>query len=273
MWCGSPGNLIRAARHYERASAILMLQLASTSDEFATTQRCEPPPLGMWVRVSMPSRLDFAGGWSDNPPICYENGGATLTCAVLVDGKQPILVRVRRIAEHNVSSSHGQTLPPTISSVVSLNRPHLQVIFRQKARDAGGDDKTLVCRCLEDLADFAQAMAPCALLKAALICAGAVDLGAPGSLEEQLRERCGGGLEIEAKSDLPVGSGLGTSSILGGGLLLAISRARGEGYLETASLVHAVMRLEQLSDDDPGWMDQATPLKYAASQRDSQCVW
>ena len=69
------------------------------------------------------------------------------------------------------------------------------------------------------------------------------------TLEQQLKVRVGGGLEIEARSDLPVGSGLGTSSILGGALLLAISTARGEGFLEPSSLVHAVMKLEQLSDD------------------------
>ena len=41
----------------------------------------------------------------------------------------------------------------------------------------------------------------------------------------------GGGLELEAHSTLPVGSGLGTSSILGGAIILAVSRAVGRGYL------------------------------------------
>ena len=30
------------------------------------------------VKVTAPVRIDFAGGWSDTPPICYSEGGTVL---------------------------------------------------------------------------------------------------------------------------------------------------------------------------------------------------
>ena len=47
------------------------------------------------VRVTAPVRIDFAGGWSDTPPICYQEGGTVLAAAVTLDGRQPIEVTVR----------------------------------------------------------------------------------------------------------------------------------------------------------------------------------
>lgn len=46
------------------------------------------------VRVTAPVRLDFAGGWSDTPPICFAEGGTVLAAAVTVDGRRPIEVVV-----------------------------------------------------------------------------------------------------------------------------------------------------------------------------------
>ena len=46
------------------------------------------------VRVTAPVRIDFAGGWSDTPPICFKEGGTVFSAAVTVDGKRPIEVTV-----------------------------------------------------------------------------------------------------------------------------------------------------------------------------------
>ena len=46
------------------------------------------------VRVTAPARIDFAGGWSDTPPICFKEGGTVLSAAVTVDGERPIEVTV-----------------------------------------------------------------------------------------------------------------------------------------------------------------------------------
>lgn len=51
------------------------------------------------VTVESPLRLDFAGGWSDTPPLCHDLGGAVLNAAVVVDGRAPVRVRGRREPE------------------------------------------------------------------------------------------------------------------------------------------------------------------------------
>ena len=40
--------------------------------------------VGVWVEAHAPARLDLAGGWTDTPPICYEQGGAVLNIAIKV---------------------------------------------------------------------------------------------------------------------------------------------------------------------------------------------
>lgn len=48
-----------------------------------------------------------------------------------------------------------------------------------------------------------------ALLKAVCVCSDVVSLTSPLSLEQQLLQRWGGGLELHSWSHLPHGSGLG----------------------------------------------------------------
>lgn len=38
-------------------------------------------------KVEAAARIDWSGGWSDTPPITYENGGAVLNIAIMIDGK------------------------------------------------------------------------------------------------------------------------------------------------------------------------------------------
>lgn len=54
------------------------------------------------VRVTVPARIDFAGGWSDTPPICFKEGGTVLSAAVSVNGKRPIEVTVSPRADRLV---------------------------------------------------------------------------------------------------------------------------------------------------------------------------
>ncbi|KFO82822.1 L-fucose kinase, partial [Cuculus canorus] len=75
-WMSSPALLVRAARHYEGAEQILVRQAVMSSCQFITVGPAELPPLGHWVQVVCPARLDLSGGWSDTPPITYEHGGA-----------------------------------------------------------------------------------------------------------------------------------------------------------------------------------------------------
>src|SRR5206468_3672463 len=42
------------------------------------------------VWATAPARLDFAGGWSDTPPICNDWGGTVINAAVTLNGQYPI---------------------------------------------------------------------------------------------------------------------------------------------------------------------------------------
>jgi galactokinase/mevalonate kinase-like predicted kinase len=75
------------------------------------------------------------------------------------------------------------------------------------------------------------------------------------SLEETLVD-LGGGLEIRSRVQLPIGSGLGTSSILAATVIGALTIISGNA-LENHALSKSVMQLEQLMTTGGGWQDQA----------------
>ncbi|XP_030437400.1 L-fucose kinase isoform X1 [Gopherus evgoodei] len=234
-WLGRPALLVRAARHYEGAEQILIRQAVMSACRFISVGPEEPPPVGHWVLVECPARIDVSGGWSDTPPITYEHGGAVVDIAILVDGRRPIGARARRIAE-----------------------PELRLVSASGALE-GEVVLELVCQDLEDLQDYCQPHAPGALLKAAFICTQIVTLASQKPLQAQLLECFGGGFEVHSWSSLPHGSGLGTSSILAGAVMAALYRAAGKSA-NAESLIHAVLHLEQVLTTGGGWQDQVGGL-------------
>lgn len=118
------------------------------------------------VRVRAPVRIDFAGGWSDTPPICQEEGGAVLNAAVTLDGEKPIEV------------------------VVSRRRDHLVKIV---SRDLG---KRRLVKSAAELADHCDPHDWCALAKSALAVVGyrfGVDPGLDMTLSAALPKGSGMG--------------------------------------------------------------------------------
>jgi fucokinase len=175
------------------------------------------------VHVSAPPRIDLGGGWSDTPPFCFDWGGTVLNCALEIDGAYPIETEIRRIDEP-------------------------------------------VIRCLADglgaMAEFRTAeelLEPCgpgsvfSIPRAALGLHGLPVKGQP--LPKTLAE-LGGGLEIRCRVGLPIGSGLGTSSILAATVIRALAVMSGREVGDHA-LSQAVMQLEQRMTTGGGWQDQA----------------
>lgn len=78
-----------------------------------------------------------------------------------------------------------------------------------------------------------------ALLKAAMLCSEIVQYPSESTLAQQLFEKHGGGFEIYTWSNLPHGSGLGTSSILAGAIMAALWKSSGKAF-DISSLNHAV---------------------------------
>ena len=232
VWLDRPSRMIRAARHYEGAVQLLVRQtvLSARSEIKAHLAPKERRPgLGSVVVARCPARLDLSGGWTDTPPICYEMGGKVVDLAVTVDGSKPIGCRVVRV--------------PDLVITIKLD-----------------NGKEVTVSKLEDMLDHCNPTATGALIKCCLIAAKILDVSeAGGSLESQLSALCEGGLEISLWSDLPQGSGMGTSSILAGAVMAACWTAVGLSY-SRSDLVHAVLVVEQLLTTGGGWQDQVGGL-------------
>ena len=229
-WIDTPSRLIRAARHYEGCVQLLIRQtVLSARDQIRVTRAsAERPPVGVAVVASCPARLDLSGGWTDTPPICYEMGGKVVDLAIQVDNKKPIGCKVvrRRDFTIHITLDNGSQV-------------HVENIC--------------------DMRDYCNPGAPGSLIKCCLIAAGTVYMETDRPLDKQLEALCGGGLDISLWSDLPQGSGLGTSSILAGACLASLWTAAGLEY-SRSDLVHGVLVVEQLLTTGGGWQDQVGGL-------------
>ena len=226
-WLNRPEHLVRAARHYEGAAQILIRHAVISARNFIEIRDGVSAPMGCWVIAECPARLDLSGGWSDTPPITYEHGGAVVTLGIKVDNKKPIGAKVRRI--------------PDIVLVLHVG--------------SGSTETILTLKDYSDLADYNQPHAPGALLKAAFYCADVIKYDTTTTLESQLDSKYSGGFEMIVWSNLPHGSGLGTSSILAGAILAALWTATGKDF-KLKDLIHAVLHLEQMLTTGGGWQDQ-----------------
>ena len=179
----------------------------------------------VWGRS--PVRIDLAGGWTDTPPYCLNEGGNVVNIAIELNGQPPLQVYIKPSKE-------------------------LRVILR--SIDLGAME---VINTYEELAHFTQVGSPFSIPKAALVLAGFQ----PGfsqkryaSLEEQLKD-FGSGLEITLLSAIPAGSGLGTSSILASTVLGAVSDFCGLNW-DKQEIGNRTLILEQLLTTGGGWQDQ-----------------
>ncbi|MBN1464734.1 hypothetical protein JXA02_03160 [candidate division KSB1 bacterium] len=174
------------------------------------------------VWTMLPARLDFAGGWTDTPPICLERGGCVLNASVTLNGQYPIQVI-------------GKILPNDF--VIGVN-----------SIDLG---RRTTIKSAAELATHSDPTDWLSLPKAAFYAAGV----APGADLQQMLKKMGGGIDLTLFSALPAGSGLGTSSILGAGLIATLSRLLGKN-ISRDELYARTSNLEQLMTTGGGWQDQ-----------------
>ena len=176
------------------------MAISETSAGSPRVERCA-------VRVTAPVRIDFAGGWSDTPPICNAEGGLVLAAAVTLDGRRPIRVEVR---------------------------PRRDRFVKIVSRDL---KKCRVLRSAAEIADHCDPHDWCCLVKSALTVTGF-----------RFGER---GLDIVISADLPKGSGMGTSSILGAATIAALL-----GEVDVEKVGALTLQLEREMRTGGGWEDQ-----------------
>ena len=209
------------------------------------------------VSVRAAARIDFGGGWTDTPPQSIERGGTVLNAALTLRGEHPIVAEVDRLPE-----------------------PRLILVSRDL-------DTTLEPRLVGEVLAYANPADPFALHKAALVLRGVVppDTDPAQPLADLLRER--GGLRLSTGAHIPLGSGLGTSSILAGTVLAALAalqdedvgtacaapgaRSKVQGEMSdlqpstfnlppSGQLFDEVLCLEQMLTTGGGWQDQVGGL-------------
>jgi hypothetical protein len=112
------------------------------------------------VVASSPVRIDFAGGWSDTPPICYEQGGKVLNLAVQVNGKKPVKC-VSRFIPNKESSKCCILMKCFARSSSSLE---IQLVASEEVND------WFQLRSSE----VHHSSSPCAIIKACLIALGII---------------------------------------------------------------------------------------------------
>ena len=179
----------------------------------------------VWGRS--PVRIDLAGGWTDTPPYCLNEGGNVVNIAIELNGQPPLQVYIKPCKEYHI----------VLRSI-----------------DLGAME---IVKTFDELAHFTQVGSPFSIPKAALVLAGfqpGFSLEAYASLEEQLRE-FGSGIEVTLLSAIPAGSGLGTSSILASTVLGAVSDFCGLKW-DKNEIGNRTLILEQLLTTGGGWQDQ-----------------
>lgn len=179
----------------------------------------------VWARS--PVRIDLAGGWTDTPPFCLNDGGNVVNIAIELNGQPPLQSYIKPSKEYKIV-------------LRSIDLGAMEVIHTY-----------------EELRDFAKVGSPFSIPKAALVLAGFQ----PGfsnenysSLEEQLRA-FGSGIEVTLLSAIPAGSGLGTSSILASTVLGAVADFCGLAW-DKNEIGRRTLVLEQLLTTGGGWQDQ-----------------
>jgi fucokinase / fucose-1-phosphate guanylyltransferase len=193
----------------------------------------------VWARS--PARVDLAGGWTDTPPYCIEQGGSVVNIALDLNGQPPVQVFVRRSEQRTI----------TIRSI-----------------DLGISETITT---YEELGSYRGLGSGFSVAKAALALCGfhpTFHGGKYDSLQEQL-DSFDGGVDLSMLAAIPKGSGLGTSSILAGTVLGALSELCELGW-DIRALAARVSAIEQMLGSGGGWQDQFGGLLQGAKLIETQ---
>ncbi|XP_065321860.1 L-fucose kinase-like isoform X2 [Gordionus sp. m RMFG-2023] len=287
-WIDRPFHLVRAARHYAASSQCLIgLQVASAEYNILI----EPDdsnhlfvPLYKIVRVEAPARLDLAGGWSDTPPICYENlilldpsmkeigddifsqignqfiSGIVLNMAINIDGHKPIGVLGRRVNEPSIKIIMSNLRPEPSYEANFFDRDYVLELKAENFKEIKFDRQ-------EDFEDI-QPQSLGAIFKAALVATNIVvnkpshnnadtknSIDSKHILSHALIAKFGGGFEFYSWSTVSEGSGLGTSTILASCIIALLWTLIGRSF-DKQTLLYQVLMLEQILTTGGGWQDQ-----------------
>lgn len=181
-----------------------------------------------------PARIDLFGTWTDLPPICYEKGGLVIGASVTLTKKiLPISVTMQLI---NESCMIYENVGVNCRELIRLDE-------------------------FEDFDNFWDINKPGSLFKCCVLYTGLVNRNSNMSIRQQILKNygCSLGLKFTTSSTLPMGSGLGTSTIMIGCILASLYRLAGFD-ININSLLHHILYIEQMLKTRGGWQDQVHGL-------------
>ena len=182
-----------------------------------------------YVKVELPIRVNWGGGWTDTPPYCNEHGGIVVNAALKLNGVYPVQVELKKLDTYHVEF---------------------------ESTDIGVFG---VANTVAEIQDCHNPYDPFALHKAALIASGLIPLEGEADLQ-QILQRLGGGIYLSTQvQGIPKGSGLGTSSILAGACIKGIYEFLGL-YDTDSAISNVVLGMEQIMSTGGGWQDQVGGL-------------
>jgi fucokinase len=175
--------------------------------------------------IYLPLRVNFAGGWTDTPPYCLENGGKVLNATILLKGIKPIHILIEKINEKKI-----KFLAKDINEFGEFE--NIEQIQKMQ-KDQENESLFLIQTCL--------------------IISGIIPK--EGGNLEKILERIGSGFSIQWEViSTPRGSGLGTASILISGILKSIYEFFEIKYNDN-DIINKVMEIEQIMGTGGGWQD------------------
>lgn len=200
---------------YDEIKKVTLISGKCNIEKFNTLER---------YKSEFPVRVNFGGGWSDTPPVCLEVGGTVLNAAFRLNGKLPITSEIEKIKEKQI-----------VLKSIDLN-------------------EIRIYKTIDDLKECRNTNDSLSLLKAALQVAGIVRV--EDKTIENIINRIGSGFMLSTYvMNIPKGSGLGTSSILGACVLDSLYKFLNIKVADS-ELAQKTLELEQLMSTGGGWQDQ-----------------
>ena len=94
------------------------------------------------VKVKLPVRVNWGGGWTDTPPYCNENGGVVLNASIVLKGEKPIEVEIKKIPEYRIEFAsldfHAYGKAETVEEIQDCHNPYDSFALHKAALIACG---------------------------------------------------------------------------------------------------------------------------------------
>ena len=181
------------------------------------------------LTLELPVRVNFCGSPSDAAPYCLEHGGTMIDGTLLLNGKKPISVTIKKLKE-----------PKIVFSSLDQNCSE-EYIDINKVSNCGNP------------------FDPFALHKAVLCACGVIGQSSSPKTIQEFYKIFGGGLSLTTSVDVPKGSGLGTSSIIAAAAIKTVNEIFGQKS-DDEKIYAQVFLAEQLMGTGGGWQDQVGGL-------------